>query len=83
MYDTPRSAMPGPLQVVCALAFVLTALVLPAVGQKNYPLARPQIASAEGKRAPDFALPDQDGKPFRLSTLRGRRVVLIFYRGYW
>jgi thioredoxin-dependent peroxiredoxin len=32
-----------------------------------------------GEQAPDFELPDQDGTPFRLSDLRGRRVVLYFY----
>jgi peroxiredoxin len=30
----------------------------------------------QGKQAPDFELPDQDGSPVRLSGLRGRRVVL-------
>jgi thioredoxin-dependent peroxiredoxin len=29
--------------------------------------------------APDFELPDQDGKPVRLSDLRGQEVVLYFY----
>jgi peroxiredoxin Q/BCP len=32
-----------------------------------------------GAPAPDFELPDQDGRPVRLSALRGRRVVLYFY----
>lgn len=32
-----------------------------------------------GERAPDFELPDQDGRLVRLSELRGRRVVLYFY----
>ncbi|WP_405086277.1 peroxiredoxin [Microbispora sp. NBC_01389] len=32
-----------------------------------------------GQRAPDFALKDQHGVPVRLSDLRGRRVVLVFY----
>jgi peroxiredoxin Q/BCP len=32
-----------------------------------------------GDPAPDFELPDQDAKPVRLSSLRGRRVVLYFY----
>jgi peroxiredoxin Q/BCP len=32
-----------------------------------------------GERAPDFELPDQDGKPVKLSSLRGRPVVLYFY----
>ena len=32
-----------------------------------------------GDKAPDFELPDQDGKPVKLSDMRGRRVVLYFY----
>jgi thioredoxin-dependent peroxiredoxin len=34
---------------------------------------------APGDAAPDFEAPDQDGAPFRLSTLRGSPVVLYFY----
>ena len=33
----------------------------------------------EGQEAPDFALADQDGNEVRLSSLRGKRVVLYFY----
>ena len=33
----------------------------------------------EGQPAPDFELPDQNGDPVRLSSLRGRKVVLYFY----
>jgi peroxiredoxin Q/BCP len=32
-----------------------------------------------GTTAPDFELPDQDGNPVRLSSLRGRSIVLYFY----
>jgi peroxiredoxin Q/BCP len=32
-----------------------------------------------GAHAPSFELPDQDGKPVSLATLRGRTVVLYFY----
>jgi thioredoxin-dependent peroxiredoxin len=32
-----------------------------------------------GDRAPDFALPDADGKDVRLADLRGKPVVLYFY----
>ena len=32
-----------------------------------------------GTTAPDFELPDQDGNPVRLSSLRGRPIVLYFY----
>ena len=34
---------------------------------------------AEGDTAPDFTLPDQDGREVTLSDLRGRPVVLYFY----
>jgi thioredoxin-dependent peroxiredoxin len=32
-----------------------------------------------GQEAPDFTLPDQDGEPVTLSSLRGAPVVLYFY----
>jgi peroxiredoxin Q/BCP len=32
-----------------------------------------------GEEAPDFELANQDGEPVRLSSLRGRPVVLYFY----
>ncbi len=34
---------------------------------------------AAGELAPDFEAPNQDGSPFRLSSLRGSPVVLYFY----
>lgn len=33
----------------------------------------------EGSEAPDFVLPDQEGKSHRLSEYRGRWVLLYFY----
>jgi peroxiredoxin Q/BCP len=33
----------------------------------------------QGDQAPDFELPDQDGRPVKLSDLRGRPVVVYFY----
>ena len=36
-----------------------------------------------GKQAPVFTLTDQNGKKVTLSASRGRKVVLVFYRGYW
>jgi len=32
-----------------------------------------------GSMAPDFELPDQDGRAVKLSDLRGRHVVVYFY----
>ena len=34
-----------------------------------------------GAQAPDFELPNQDGKQVKLSDFRGRTVVLAFYPG--
>jgi thioredoxin-dependent peroxiredoxin len=36
---------------------------------------------AAGSQAPDFSLPAQDGQAVRLSGLRGKNVVLVFYPG--
>ncbi len=34
---------------------------------------------AAGDKAPDFTLPDADGTPVSLSSLRGQRVIVYFY----
>ena len=34
---------------------------------------------AVGTPAPDFSVPDQDGKTVTLSALRGHNVILVFY----
>lgn len=36
-----------------------------------------------GSMAPDFELPSAAGGNLKLSNLRGKNVVLVFYRGYW
>jgi peroxiredoxin Q/BCP len=33
----------------------------------------------EGKKAPDFTLPDQDGKPISLQSLRRRGDVVVYF----
>src|SRR3989454_12271607 len=33
----------------------------------------------EGDKAPDIQLPSDSGEPFRLSSLKGKKVVLYFY----
>ena len=38
-----------------------------------------------GQKAPEFTLPDQDGKDVSLRDLvsRSKAVALVFYRGFW
>ena len=42
---------------------------------------------AVGAKAPDFTLPDENGKPVALAQLLAepgtKGVLLVFYRGYW
>lgn len=41
-------------------------------------------AAAPPPRAPDFTLPDQDGRPVTLaSELRAGPQLLVFFRGHW
>lgn len=42
-------------------------------------LAAAQRSTLVGQPAPDFTLPDQDGRPMRLKDARGQWVVLYFY----
>jgi peroxiredoxin Q/BCP len=37
------------------------------------------MALEVGKKAPDFALPDENGKTVRLSDFKGKRMVVFFY----
>jgi AhpC/TSA family len=48
------------------------------------PSAAPRTSLKVGDKAPDFALPNGDGKLVVLSEYTARMpVVLVFYRGYW
>jgi peroxiredoxin Q/BCP len=37
------------------------------------------MALQVGDKAPDFTVNDQDGKPVKLSDLRGKKIILYFY----
>jgi cytochrome oxidase Cu insertion factor (SCO1/SenC/PrrC family) len=70
------------LRAILLGVLVLFLLAVGFVAWKSI-LPKPQSSFASLQPAPDFTLNDQDGKPFTLSGLRGTRVVLVFYRGYW
>ena len=76
---------------VCALILILLCITANAQSGQS-PLAPPKVPAATvsgttlkvGAKAPDFALPNGDGKLVVLSEYTQRSpVVLIFYRGFW
>ncbi len=77
--------------------FLLGALILPCLAAcSNEPISQEALESERGyadvagvrlevgRRAPDFTLPDAQGKAHTLSSWRGAsNVMLLFYRGHW
>jgi len=82
--ETYRGRIAGPILGVLSLAVVGFFLFATLVATRQLPSAAgaPQV----GSKAPDFTLPDKDGRPVALHELVGPPnswAVLIFYRGYW
>ena len=66
-----------------AAAALLVTLMLPAAAAAAPDFAAMDIQRYETpKPAPDFALPDLDGRTVKLTELRGK-VVLLFYWATW
>ncbi len=72
------------------LAVVLFLLTFGVAGLFNgyvfvfsYQLPEAAGAMAVQESGPDFALLDHNGESVSLSSFRGRKVVLVFYRGFW
>jgi hypothetical protein len=72
--------------------FLLVSTVAVCGQSPQSPLAPPVLPPAEkrgtslkvGDKAPEFALPNGDGKLVLLSEYTARTpVVLVFYRGFW
>lgn len=70
--DVVRVAQDMGMPLVAAEAKDLWALGPAAIGSRA-------LATAE---APDLELPDLDGKPFSLSSLRGQKVLLYAWAPY-
>lgn len=70
------------LVVIAGLMLGLAALVnKPNKNQEHMTNSPDSLNSMVGKPAPDFSLQDQNGKLFKLSDMRGKKVVLFFNEG--
>ena len=78
---TYRGKMFGAFSVLFAGGFA--ALFVFYVFVLSYMLPAPSASPLALVEAPDFALQDQRGQTVRLAELRGRKVVVTFYRGHW
>jgi hypothetical protein len=65
------------------LSLLLGAVFAVYVFSYSYRLPGPTPTSLSLGDVRDFSLTDHRGRLFRLGDLRGRKVVLVFYRGYW
>lgn len=66
------------------------AVALLALSGTSAQLPPSKGAPKVGEKAPDFTLPDSNGKPVKFSEFiaagnggKGSWVLLAFYRGYW
>jgi hypothetical protein len=62
-----------------AVALLFSAYIFAFTNQ----LPPPDSAPAVGSVAPPLELPDLTGRTMSLDGLRGERVLVVFYRGYW
>jgi hypothetical protein len=90
--DRYRGRVLGPIFGVLSLAFLGLFLFMTVIYARQLPASIG--APHNGQKAPDFTLPDTQGRPVRLASLLGPQaggspgspgswVLLIFYRGYW
>ena len=70
------------LVVIASLMFGLASLTnKPNKNQESMTNSPDSLSSMVGKPAPDFSLQDQNGKLFKLSDMKGKKVVLFFNEG--
>ena len=73
---------PGVFGGILASVSTLMGILFMALGALA-PQSRQTPAVAVGDPLLDFTAPDENGKPFDLASLRGRPILLKFFRGHW
>jgi len=63
--------------VACAIGGVMLLVRTQSAQSRNVPRV------AVGEPILDFTAPDEHGRPFRLSSLAGRPILLKLFRGHW
>ena len=76
-----RGRRPGIAAAMLAVSFA--AFLAAYVYWLSYRLPPADRVVAIGSPAPDFALPDQAGKVWSLAALRGKKALIVFFRGHW
>ncbi len=66
-----------------ALSLLITAAFFAYVFWLTYFLPPPSDTTLGLVEAPDFRLAASTGETVRLSDFEGRKVALVFYRGFW
>ena len=49
----------------------------------SWMLPAPTTVTEQLEQAPEFELSDQHGRAVRLTDMRGKNVILVFFRGFW
>ena len=75
-----RGKVLAPLSL--ALSLFLAGFFAVYIFSISYALPASETAQTLSE-APDFTLSSMTGQAVRLSDLRGRKVALVFYRGFW
>lgn len=74
-----------PLGLLAPVCLWVLIVVSGVVGWEGYKYFKHMASSKDypaGQPAPDFVVRDQEGKLFQLSSARGDKVLLVFYRGH-
>lgn len=79
--ESYRGRVLGPLSVLFTLA--VSAFFCFYIFYLSYGMPAPTAFTLSLAVAPDFSAVDHMQRPVRLADLRGKKVVLVFYRGFW